>query len=174
MLVGFSHERAGEAVAEYLIGRGRRRLAVVGADDTRAERRTHAFSTLARRLTEGDCPAGISAAPGTVHSGRAGLAGLLEKARDIDAVFCSSDLVALGVLIEARARGIRVPEQLAVVGLGDLEFAADTDPALTTVRIDGTAIGREAARFIVGRAAGESIPDRVRDIGFELVQRASA
>ena len=89
-------------------------------------------------------------------------------------MFCSSDLVALGVLIEARARGIRIPDQLAVVGLGDLDFAADTDPALTTVRIDGTAIGREAARFIVSRAGGEPTPNRILDIGFELKQRQSA
>ena len=57
-------------------------------------------------------------------------------------------LIALGVLTEARTRGIRVPEQVAVVGLGDLDFAAATDPALTTVRIDGTAIGREAANRV--------------------------
>ena len=174
MLVGFSHERAGEAVAEYLISRGRKKLAVVTADDTRAERRTRSFSALARRQGEGDCPVQLVAAPGTVHNGRAGLAALVGNHPDVDAVFCSSDLVALGVLIEARARGIRIPEQLAVVGLGDLDFAADTDPALTTVRIDGTAIGREAARFIVSRARGEPTPERILDIGFELVERQSA
>ena len=57
-------------------------------------------------------------------------------------------------MTEAQARGIAVPEQLAVVGFGDLEFAADLHPALTTVRIDGAAIGRQAARFIVERAEG--------------------
>jgi LacI family gluconate utilization system Gnt-I transcriptional repressor len=174
MLVGFSHERAGEAVAEYLVSRGRRRLAVVSADDPRAERRTQAFSAVASRLGRGECPLQIVPAPGTVHGGRAGLGALVERYPDVDAVFCSSDAIALGVLIEARVRGLRVPEQLAVVGLGDLEFAADTAPALTTVRIDGSAIGREAARFIVNRARGEAIPERVLDIGFELVRRESA
>ena len=71
-------------------------------------------------------------------------------------MFCSSDLLALGVMTEAQARGIAVPGQLAVVGFGDLEFAADLHPALTTVRIDGAAIGRQAARFIVDRAEGRA------------------
>ena len=57
-------------------------------------------------------------------------------------------------MTEAQARGIDVPERLAIVGFGDLDFAADLHPALTTVRIDGTAIGRQAARFIVDRAEG--------------------
>ena len=78
MLVGFSHERAGEAVAEYLISRGRKKLAVVSADDPRAERRTRSFSALAQRLGGGECPVQLVAAPGTVHSGRAGFAALVE------------------------------------------------------------------------------------------------
>ena len=79
-----------------------------------------------------------------------------------------------GVLTEARARGLDVPGQLAVVGFGDHEFAADLEPALTTVRIDGGAIGRQAARFIVDRAEGREVVERVVDIGFSIVDRASA
>ena len=175
MVVGFSQQRLGEAVAGYLVAHGRKQLAVVSADDVPAERRARSFSTAAQRLTgAADCPVQLIAAPATVHDGRTGLAALLEEDPDVDAVFCSSDLIALGVLIEARARGVHVPEQLAVVGLGDLDFAADLDPALTTVRIDGGAIGREAAHFIVERVRGNAVEDRILDIGFELVERQSA
>ena len=89
----------------------------------------------------------------------------------IDAVFCSSDLLALGVITEAQARGVAVPGQLAIVGFGDLEFAADLHPALTTVRINGAAIGRQAAKFIVERAEGRPVEQRVVDIGFSIVER---
>ena len=113
-------------------------------------------------------------APTTLKSGRAGLGALLDVAGGVDAVFCSSDLLALGVLTEAQARGLAVPTQLAVIGFGDLEFAADLHPALTTVHINGTAIGRQAARFIVERAEGRAVEPRVVDIGFSIVERASA
>ncbi len=92
----------------------------------------------------------------------------------MDAVFCSSDLLALGVLTEARVRGLAVPSRLAVVGFGDNEFAADLEPALTTVRIDGAAIGRQAARFVIDRAEGRPVAERIVDLGFSIVERASA
>ena len=72
-------------------------------------------------------------------------------------MFCSTDLLALGVLIEAQTAGIAVPQRLAVIGFGDHEFARDLQPALTTVRIDGTRIGREAAACIVERVEGRQV-----------------
>ncbi|MBC7995137.1 MAG: substrate-binding domain-containing protein, partial [Rhizobacter sp.] len=106
-------------------------------------------------------------------SGRAGLAGLLNESPELDAVFCSSDLLALGVLTEASARGLAVPGRLAVMGFGDLAFAGDTHPALSTVRIDGTVIGQRAAGFIVDRAEGRGVGEKVVDLGFQIVERAS-
>jgi LacI family gluconate utilization system Gnt-I transcriptional repressor len=112
-------------------------------------------------------------APTTLSSGRGALGQLLRSAGGVDAVFCSSDLLALGIMTEAQARGIAVPGQLAVVGFGDLEFAAALHPPLTTVRINGAAIGRQAAQFIVDRAEGRAVETRVIDIGFSIVDRAS-
>jgi len=173
MLVGFSHGDVGRAVVEFLRRKGRKSLAIVAGDDERSVRRLRAFQ-------EAAAAAGLPVtvvyvpAPTTLKSGRVALRQLLEQRPDIDAVFCSSDLLALGVMTEAQAGGIRVPEQLAVVGFGDLEFSADLHPALTTVRIDGTAIGRQAAQFIVDRAEGREIVESVVDVGFSIVERESA
>lgn len=174
MLVGFSHGDVGRAVAAYLHARGRRRLAVVVGDDERATRRRQAFEAEARRLGLPPPQVVTVPAPTTLKSGRRALGELLAADAGIDAVSCSSDLLALGVMTEAQVRGIAVPGQLAIIGFGDLDFAADLHPALTTVRIDGTAIGRQAALFIVERAEGRAVNDRVVDIGFTIVERASA
>jgi LacI family transcriptional regulator, gluconate utilization system Gnt-I transcriptional repressor len=173
MLVGFSHVDVGRAVAEFLCAKGRRRLAVVAGDDERSSRRQQAFEQSARSAGLREVAVVNVPAPTTLKSGRAALAELLQRLPDIDAVFCSSDLLALGVMTEAQARGIAVPAQLAVVGFGDLEFSADLHPALTTVRIDGVAIGRQAAQFIVDRAEGREIAQRVVDMGFSIVERDS-
>lgn len=174
MLVGFSHEKVGSAVAEYLVNQGRRKLAIVTADDHRAGLRRKGFVEAAQRLGVAAVPACVVPAPTTLGNGRAGLTDLLSRHPDIDAVFCSSDILALGVITEAQARQVAVPGRFAVFGFGDLAFAGDTHPALTTVRIDGTAIGRQAARFIVERAEGRAVEQRVIDLGFSIVKRDSA
>ncbi|MDL9999813.1 LacI family DNA-binding transcriptional regulator [Variovorax sp. J22P240] len=173
MIVGFSHPDVGRAVVDFLYRKGRRRLAVVAGDDERSQRRHQAFREAARAAGLRDVPVIQVPAPTTLKSGRGALAALLGDVPDIDGVFCSSDLVALGLMVEAQSRGIAVPEQLAVVGFGDLEFSADLHPALTTVRIDGATIGRTAAQFIVDRAEGHQTGPRSVDVGFSIVDRAS-
>ena len=149
-------------------------MALVSADDDRARVRQQAFADAAHRLGAHEVKAAVVPAPSTLSRGRAGLPQLLGQRSKFDAVFCSSDMLALGVLTEASARGIRVPAQLAVMGFGDLAFAADTFPALTTVRVDGVAIGRQAAQFIIERAVGRAPAVRIIDLGFSIVARSSA
>ena len=174
MLVGFSHEQIGQSVCHFLHSRGYRHPALISAGDERARRRIEGFQGMSRTLGLDEAPTHLVPAPTTLGSGRAGLAAVLDAHPHTDAVFCSSDMLALGVLIEAQARGLAVPGQLGVVGLGDLELAASLQPALTTVRIDGTRIGRTAAQYIVERAEGRSVSEPIVDIGFEIIERASA
>jgi len=171
MLVGFSHEEVGRSVAAFLHGKGRRRLAVISGSDERALRRQAAFQATARALGLGEARIVVVPAPTTLRSGRAALVELMQGGPKPDAVFCSSDLLALGVMTQAQASGMAVPKRLAIVGFGDLEFAADLAPALTTVRIDGGAIGRQASQFIVDRAEGRTAGQRVVDIGFSIIER---
>jgi LacI family gluconate utilization system Gnt-I transcriptional repressor len=179
MLVGFSHEKIGAAVAEYFHGLGRRCLAIVTASDERAQRRAHGMFETARKLGIGnglgaETPAFVVPPPGTLGKGRRGLAELLTRHPEIDAVFCSSDLMALGLMTEARARGVLVPDQIAVVGYGDFDFAADALPSLTSVRVNASAIGQLAARCIIDRVQGRPVAQPVTDVGFSIVKRESA
>jgi LacI family transcriptional regulator, gluconate utilization system Gnt-I transcriptional repressor len=170
MIVGFSHYRIGETVAERFIARGVRRPALISANDRRALERRRGFVDAFARHGMGHVIERLMPPPSSVALGKQGLADLLRTRADVDAVFCSSDLLALGITAQARRQGIEIPEQLVVCGFGDLEFAADTSPALTTVRVDGRRIGATAARCLIDRLGGATERARV-DVGFELIER---
>lgn len=171
MLVGFSHADSGRAVARFLLGKGRRRLALIRADDERAARRAAAFAEAVAQAGHGLVAEINVGAQRSLHSGREALVRLLAEAPDTDAVFCSSDLLALGVATEARVRGVAVPERMALIGFGDVSFAADMAPALSTVRINGAEMGRLAARCLIDRAEGREVSPSVFDLGFSIVER---
>nr|WP_322027729.1 LacI family DNA-binding transcriptional regulator [Burkholderia sp. BCC1977] len=172
MLVGFSHLKVGQAAARYLKQRGARRPAVIAPSDRRAQARAQAFV----KASGGDAtiPVITAESPASLGDGRRALGALLAAHPDIDAVFCGADILALGVLMEAAHRGMAVPAQLRVVGYGDQAFARDTAPALTTVRIDGTSIGKLAASLLIERIEHGGDAHRSVDVGFTLVERDSA
>ncbi|RYF42214.1 MAG: LacI family DNA-binding transcriptional regulator [Comamonadaceae bacterium] len=174
MLVGFSHKKVGAQVASWLHGKGVRKPAILTADDHRAGLRRAGFEARMAELGVKKIPVCVVAAPSTLGNGRSGLRSLLAGRAKVDAVFCSSDVLAHGVLTEAQALGVRVPQDLAVVGFGDMAFSAQTHPALSTVHIDGAAIGAQAARFILDRIADRDPGPRVRDIGFSIIDRETA
>ena len=86
---------------------------------------------------------------------------------------CSSDLLALGVMTEARARGLSVPKDVAVIGFGDVPFVADMFPSLSTVRINGGDIGTQAANFLIARAEGRIVEPAIVDVGYSIIERDS-
>jgi LacI family gluconate utilization system Gnt-I transcriptional repressor len=173
MVIGFSHEGAGTAVAEFVAGKGYRRIGLVSADDERATRRKLGFEATLAKLGVPPPVTVVRPAPSTLRSGREALAALLDQGFRPEVVVCSSDAFAHGVLAEALSRGISVPRDLAVVGFGDLEFAANTVPALTTVRIDRAAIGRLSAEALLERMQGKPLRERIVDVGFQIVERAT-
>ncbi|MGF6770239.1 LacI family gluconate utilization system Gnt-I transcriptional repressor [Paraburkholderia sp. GAS199] len=170
MLVGFSHYRIGVAVAEHFLQRKLRTPGRVSADDERALARRAGFrERLAEAGIHGVAEVLVSP-PSSVVLGKAALSTLLEQAPALDGVFCGSDLLAIGVLGAARRLDIGVPSTLSICGFGDLEFATETTPQLTTVRVDGTRIGLTAARCLLDRLAGQQC-DKVTDVGFHIVER---
>ncbi len=168
-LVGFSHLKVGSAVAGYFLSKGWQRVGLATADDQRAGLRREGFvSTLGREI-----PTATVKPPTGVPHGRRALTELLDIDPQLRAVFCSSDGLAEGVLTEAQARGIRVPEDLAVFGFGGADFSAHLNPSLSTVHIDGAAIGLHAAQLIIARCRGETVDQRIIDVGFRIIERAS-
>jgi LacI family transcriptional regulator, gluconate utilization system Gnt-I transcriptional repressor len=169
MLVGFSHVKVGSAVAGYFLSRGWQRVAVITGNDHRATLRRDGFYAAMGRTV----PTATVRAPSTLELGRHALAELLGQDPHIEAIYCSSDGLAQGVMVEAQARGLRIPDDLAVCGFGDADFAAHTHPSLTTVHVDGQAIGKLAAQLIVDRCRGKVAEQPVVDVGFRIIERQS-
>jgi LacI family gluconate utilization system Gnt-I transcriptional repressor len=173
MLVGFSHEKVGEAVARHLLDKGHRRFGLIWANDERATARRRGFMAELARSRIQDAETVTVAAPSTLALGRHSMATLLDRGARPQVVFCSSDTLAHGVLEEARSRHLDIPRDLAVMGFGGLEFTEHTSPPLSTVSIDRSAIGRLAAEVILARIAGESPREKVIDVGFRIVDRGT-
>ena len=173
MVVGFAHEEIGAAVCEFLLDKkGCRRPAIISGRDGRAARRARSFQVAAKKRGI-EVPIEWTPAPGTLIAGRQAAGKLLESAERPDAIFCSSDLMALGAVTEADARGLAVPADLAVVGFGNLNFSEGVIPPLTTVHVDGPRIGRLAATMLVDRAEGRDPAGSTIDVRYTILERGS-
>lgn len=87
---------------------------------------------------------------------------LLDLVRPPTAVFAASDSMALGALNAARDRGVRVPEDVAIVGFDDLPLAAYATPSLTTMRQPLDEMSRQAVRLVIEQIRGHDVPRSVR------------
>jgi len=104
-------------------------------------------------------------------SGRAGMKALLEHGPD--AVFAASDRMASGAVNEIRAAGLRVPEDLALVGFDDMPLAAEMEPPLTTVRQRPHQLGAAAAALLLDLLADPAGSPKRVILPTELIVRAS-
>ncbi|EPX78684.1 LacI family DNA-binding transcriptional regulator [Salipiger mucosus] len=172
--VGFSNRAAGAAITRHLVETGRRNIVFLKVDrthDARGALRMAGFLNESAGLP-GSQTHHVPEAPGATAPdyGAQGLREILERLPETDAVICTSDIIASGVLCEAQRMGLEVPGRLAIAGFGDFDISGDSGLALTTLKIDGYAIGRRAAELILAPGAME--PLRI-DMGFTLVRRAT-
>ncbi|MEU3852328.1 LacI family DNA-binding transcriptional regulator [Streptomyces sp. NPDC029554] len=93
----------------------------------------------------------------TEAGGGAAVRRLLGEGRTFDAVFAHNDLAAIGALAALRAAGLRVPEDVAVIGFDDIPMAGLTHPALTTVHQPMRKMGETAARMLLAQLTGEAL-----------------
>jgi LacI family transcriptional regulator, repressor for deo operon, udp, cdd, tsx, nupC, and nupG len=167
--------RSGAAQAtQHLLGLGHRRIAHIAGSERVA-------STAQRR--DGFCAALTAAGVQlreallysgdfTMHSGAVGMRQLLALDEPPTAVLCANDEMAFGAIRTAREAGLRVPDDLSVVGFDDLNLAAFYNPPLTSVHIPRHELGRRAARALIDQLEGHHVPDEVV-LGTRLMVRQS-
>jgi LacI family transcriptional regulator len=167
--------RAGRLAAEHLVNLGHRAVGVVtgtlAVNDRQRQRVAGIRDALeAHGLTLPEWH--VMEQPFTLAGGRSGCAALLSLQAPPTAIICGIDLLAVGCLAEAHARGLRVPGDLSVVGIDNLDMAAHVSPALTTVHVPTARIGEMAALTLLERLNGCS--ERIaHELAVELVVRQS-
>jgi LacI family gluconate utilization system Gnt-I transcriptional repressor len=172
-VVGISNREAGELVAAHFLSTRRREIAFIGSNDSRARTRMHGFVD---RLTQADVKVStfLSGDQPSFGLGRTLLQKALAERPSLHAVFCASDILAVGALLEAQHCGLSIPEDLAIVGLGDLEIAGHTSPALSTIHVPAYEIGTHAASMLLAFFKQTKPPARVVKLPIELTVRQSS
>ncbi|MEV6512348.1 LacI family DNA-binding transcriptional regulator [Streptomyces sp. NPDC051642] len=173
LVVTFDNEAGARAVTGHLLSAGHRRIAFLGGlpgnttmdarvRGYRAALRDHGVPPEADHVV--DCGLGRAA-------GHRAMRNLLAEGRDITAVFAGDDLVAAGVLRAVSETGLRVPDDVSVVGYNDIPLAEDFNPPLTTVRTPAEELGRAAMRHALRDPADTS--DSAVVLGTHIIVRDS-
>jgi LacI family transcriptional regulator len=159
--------------AEHLVGLGHRQIAEIGGppDNFDAEMRHAAWFRVLddHGLTLGPCASGNF----EVCSGYRAAQKVLETGEPFTAILAANDLMALGAVRALHDAGLRVPEDVSVVGFDDIEEAAYFDPPLTTVHQDFEVLGQESVEYLISLIENEAIPVQQRVLYPQLVVRQS-
>lgn len=109
----------------------------------------------------------------TFDAGSEALKQLMTLPEPPEALFCHSDIMALGAMSQAKSSGLRVPQDLSLVGFDDIELSRYSDPQLTTVAQPRFNIGREAMLLLLEQLQGKAVSNGSRLLDFELKIRGS-
>jgi LacI family transcriptional regulator, repressor for deo operon, udp, cdd, tsx, nupC, and nupG len=169
---------AAEVATRHLIDLGRQRIAAIG-DQFDETRQTGQLRTQGYRAALHS--AGREVVPELVRpaeffhraDGAAAMADLLALPEPPDAVFCYNDLLALGALRTILSRGLRVPEDIALVGFDDIEDGRYSTPSLTTISPDKNQIAKSAVQLLLNRLDGDRTPPAEISAGYTLEVRES-
>jgi len=172
--IGFDNAKATRQITEHLLTLGHTDIGVISGmtkDNDRATDRVAGVKE-AYRARGKELPAErITEQPLTIDGGRDGLRYLLSRDKPPTAVVCGSDILAFGALSECTARGLRVPEEISIVGFDDHEMAAHL--RLTTMQVPAVEMGQRAADYLVAKLQDRPVVDHV-ELEVRLIARGTA
>ena len=178
--VDIDNRQAGRDATAYLVAQGHRSIATITGpiDWSSARDRLDGYCDAMQAANLDVDPHRIQRCPDWgPESGRAAVGRLLDAGLRFTSVFVQSDLLAVGVIAELRRRGLRVPEDVSIVGFDDIPIAGFLDPPLTTMRQPIRELGELAASIVVGAITdgGAAAADGSRRhlLAAELVVRGS-
>ncbi len=159
-------------LTRHLITTGRKRIAfLAGPAFWVSEQRQAGYEAA---LLEADLPKMVVQLPSPSIEGGESLAGtLFMGAHRPDAILAYNDLAAMGLIKVARDLSVRIPEDVAIAGIGDIPFAALVSPPLTTATVPSVEIGRTAARLLMQKLDGQMMLELSIVLPAKLCIRAS-
>jgi LacI family repressor for deo operon, udp, cdd, tsx, nupC, and nupG len=177
--VGIDYALAAEQAVGHLLAGGRRRIAAIGdqpaVSPESPQRRTQGYLAAHRAAAvEVDPTLLVSLTRFRRHEGAQAMAAVLDRpGPPPDAVFAYNDMLALGALHALHQHGLRVPDDVAVIGFDGTQDARYSTPSLTTVAPDTQQIADLAFERLLARIQAADEPPRSFEAGFELVLRES-
>lgn len=176
--VGASNSQAAHDLTRHLVNRGYRNIGYIGGhteDNDRAMSREKGFlNALNAEGVAMNPQAMIRCNPVRYGEGLQALEQLLDRFPETDAVFCSVEMLAIGALCLCQQRGIRVPDQLAIVCFDSGELSSLVSPTLTRIRLPRYELGTSIAEdFVSRRAAAGPLAPRTINLGYRLIEGES-
>ncbi|MCX8997022.1 LacI family DNA-binding transcriptional regulator [Rhizobiaceae bacterium BDR2-2] len=165
--VGFNNFSSSYDMTSYLIGLGHRHFSVLTSPAGNNDRIRGRCDGVLRCLEDSGPETTLEhllEVPYMMEAGREGLREIVERAPRTTCLICTTDVIAVGAMAEARQLGIAVPDDLSIAGYDGLDFASYLTPALTTVTVPAPEIGARAAERMLDILAGRpSQPTTVID-----------
>jgi DNA-binding LacI/PurR family transcriptional regulator len=156
--VGSNNVKGGEKATRHLARLGRRRIAFLGNREAPEVQQRYEGYVIALSNEGIDFdPDLVITAPFEIESSSSITRSIFERHRDIDAIFASSDTIAIGVISGLQAMGIEVPKKVSVVGYDDIFMSRFVSPPLSTIRQDFAAAGRLIISKLLHLSTGEQM-----------------
>lgn len=175
--VGFDNAAAAAKLAQHLVHLGHRDICVISGitrDNDRTTERLEGIKAELFRHSIQLSDSMISERPYSISEGRSACALLLSRNEPRPtAIVCGNDILALGALVECRVRGIKVPDEISIVGFDNLEFSMHSNPPLTTIDVPAEEMGTTAAECLL-RTLNDETVSLHNPVGVELIVRDSS
>ncbi len=175
--VAFDNFKSAYRIVEYLIGLGHRRIGMIAGKFSVSERARMRWKGYRKCLANHKIPFDpqlVLEKGYTFSDGKEALARLLHLPAPPTAVFCGNDILAVGAIVCAKEKGLRVPGDLSVVGFDDMEISAYYDPPITTMAVPAYEMGQLAAKILIENIRGEVKAPQQYILETRLIIRGSA
>ncbi|WP_417264629.1 LacI family DNA-binding transcriptional regulator [Celeribacter sp.] len=177
MAVGFSEHDASRDAVRFVIESGRRKIGMIGLDPAGHRRLVERINGYRTAMSEiGDAGDRLVLMPPDSNgydAGAKGMSELMSRWPDVEAVFCMTDILAVGAIFECQRCSRRVPDEIAVMGYGNYDIAANVPPGLSTVQTPGSTIGEAAAALLLERLRGTTTEAHQKRVDYMIIKRGS-